>query len=340
MLIGMPIAALILPFLMANMMKLGATEHYVTQAGIALLYVMVYWSSGRFVTIRLRIRFPGLQNVGKRALLQGLFMMALILMITVLCKPFFKARLQSLYHRDIEPDVVSLYLISLVLSLAILGIYETIWGLDQWKKTLVEAEQLRRENLQAQMEMLKSQVNPHFLFNSLNTLSSLVHDSPDLSVEFIQKLSTTYRYVLEIKDRELIQLREEMNCVNAYLFLLRIRFGEALVVHIDIPTANLLQYVVPLSLQMLIENAIKHNIVSRKKPLYISIELTEHGMLIVRNNLQRKDPEGNSTGTGLANIQSRYQLLVKQEVLIVEDLHHFAVTIPLVKLEKYAPPHR
>jgi LytS/YehU family sensor histidine kinase len=230
-------------------------------------------------------------------------------------------------------------LISIMLCAAVLGVYETMFALSRWKSTLVETEKLRRENVQAQLDTLRSQVNPHFLFNSLNTLTSLVHDNPDLSVEFIQKLSRTYRYVLEIRDRELITLGEEMECVHAYLFLLNTRFGDNLKVNISIPGEAEKLYLAPLSLQLLIENAIKHNVVSNRKPLQIFIEVKDGDTLVVRNNLQKKEQEQAGTRSGLENIRNRYALLVKREIEVKESAEEFTVTLPLIKLEKYASGH-
>lgn len=338
MLIGIPATAAMMPFMARSIMGENPLQYFWAKVLIGMCYTMLYWFTGRFVVIYLRKRLPGPYNTMRRVLWQAAALVALILFVSLGCKDIINQKLALLSASHNTPDAFSIALLSITLSGTILGVYEAAWAISQWKQSMVEAERLRRENVQSQLDILKSQVNPHFLFNSLNTLSSLVHDNPDLSVEFIQKLSKTYRYVLEIKDKELISLEEEMECAHAFLFLLHIRFGEALEVKVDIPPAKLTYYVAPLSVQLLIENAIKHNVVARKRPLRLEISVVED-QLIVRNNYQPKDAEGESTGTGLANIRARYQLLVRRDVAVHQTPEEFSVAIPLVKLEKYAPDH-
>ena len=186
---------------------------------------------------------------------------------------------------------------------------------------------------------MKNQVNPHFLFNSLNALTSMIHDQPDKAVEFVQKLSKVYRYILEIKNKEMISLREEMECIYAYQFLLKMRFGDNVRFHIDIPEDHMGCHIVPLSIQILLENAIKHNVISTGKPLSISIQLAKNGNLIVSNNLQKKNVVNGSTKTGISNINSRYQLLTGKQVEVIVTQEQFSVSVPLIHVEEYEAAH-
>ena len=197
-----------------------------------------------------------------------------------------------------------------------------------WKETLVEAERLKREQISARYEALKSQVNPHFLFNSLNVLSSLVHKDADQAERFIHQLSAVYRYILDSRDKEVVSLEEEIRILRAYLFLMGIRFGAGLKVDIRLPDPPPGQ-VAPLTLQMLVENALKHNEASKNKPLRIEI-FQEDGYLVVCNNVQGKNALPESTGVGLPNIQARYRLLSGKEVLISNKNGYFAVKIPVL----------
>ncbi len=189
--------------------------------------------------------------------------------------------------------------------------------------------------MQSQLDTLRNQVNPHFLFNSLNTLSSIIHDEPDLAVDFVQKLSKVYRYILEIREKDLIQLEDELKCIEAYKFLLKIRFGDNFSYEHNIEKENLKLFLAPLSLQILMENAIKHNIISKKKPLKIKLSMTEEGDLLVQNNLQKKQLAVSSTKMGLQNIKSRYQMLTRKEVQVWEDENSFNVIIPLIRIDRY-----
>ncbi|HNH20602.1 MAG TPA: histidine kinase, partial [Ferruginibacter sp.] len=169
-----------------------------------------------------------------------------------------------------------------------------------------------------------------FLFNNLNTLSSLIPENPKHAVDFVQQLSKVYRHVLEVKDEESIDLKDELEVLNAYSFLLKTRFGNNLDVRINIPEEKMRQRIVPLSLQILMENAIKHNVVSSDKPLRIDV-YTENGSLVLKNNLQVKRQISESTGIGLNNIRNRYRLLSDKEVKVTDNENSFTVSIPLIE---------
>jgi sensor histidine kinase YesM len=198
--------------------------------------------------------------------------------------------------------------------------------LMNWRKTQIDAEKLQKENMAARYESLKNQVNPHFLFNSFNALSNLVYEDPDKAVTFIKQLSEVYRYVLDTRDREVVTIDEELRFLQSYIFLQRIRFGEKLIV--DIQLSGLAGKIAPLALQMLVENAIKHNIVSEDDPLTVSI-YSSGEYIAVENNLQRKQQPGEpSSGIGLENICKRYAFLSDKKVEIIEDEKRFLVKLP------------
>ena len=218
---------------------------------------------------------------------------------------------------------------SLFCSLLVVAIYESVYFVGELRKSVEEKELLKRESLHAQLEALKTQVNPHFLFNNLNTLSAVIPDNPQQAVDFVQQLSKVYRHILDVKNEQSILLKEELEVLEAYAFLLKTRFGENLDISIRVADEKLLQRIVPLSLQILMENAIKHNIVSSSKPLRIDVH-AENGRLIVSNNLQKKQQLAESTGIGLDNIRSRYRLLGSRKVEVQEGPSNFTVSIPLL----------
>lgn len=201
--------------------------------------------------------------------------------------------------------------------------------LISWRDLAVAHEQLKAESIASRLASLKAQVNPHFLFNSLNVLSGLVYRDADLSAQFIKKLSEVYRYVLDRQEDELVPIKEEIEFVNAVIFLQRIRFGAHLHVAQEIPEDRRF-LVAPLALQMLIENAIKHNVISAAQPLYIRIFL-EGDYLIVSNNLQPKKNLSESLGIGLENIKKRYHFLTNRPVIISEENEHFTVKLPIIE---------
>lgn len=192
------------------------------------------------------------------------------------------------------------------------------------------AEQLEKEQILAQFNTLKNQVSPHFLFNNLSILTSLVQINPELSEQFIQQLSKTYRYILEQKDQVLITLRTELDFIEAYAFLLKIRFGEKFDLKIDIPeSVSERGQIAPLTLQLLVENALKHNRMSAAHPLLVEIIL-EQDYLMVRNKLQPRSVPEASTGIGLKNIINRYALLTRQTVIAGETGAFFMVKVPIL----------
>lgn len=198
----------------------------------------------------------------------------------------------------------------------------------------VRAERLEKENVQAQFAALKSQVNPHFLFNSLSILSSLVHADAELSEKFIDQLSRAYRYILEQKDNERVLLKTEIEFIQAYRFLLNIRFENKFDVVINVPEADQTRYqIAPLTLQLLVENAVKHNRMSAREPLHVNIYL-DGDHLVVQNNLQLRPQSEKSTGVGLQNIITRYALLTEQPVWVGESDGNFVVKIPLLSNER------
>jgi len=206
--------------------------------------------------------------------------------------------------------------------------------IDERTRELTETNTLllkvQKENLQSRFDVLKQQVNPHFLFNSLNVLTSLIKIEPDLAEKFTEQLAKVYRYVLENRDNELVALSTELDFLDAYVFLLNIRFLDKLKVNIDIPDHRKSAEVIPLAVQLLIENAIKHNSMSKKSPLVIDIFIDDKCNLNVVNNLQEREARITSTGVGLKNIENRYKLLNNSDTEFIKTDKQFIARIPLM----------
>lgn len=203
--------------------------------------------------------------------------------------------------------------------------------LQNWRKAMIESERIKKEQMASKYESLKNQVNPHFLFNSLNALTNLVYEDQDQAAAFIRQLSKVYRYVLDTRSKEVVTLETELKFVDSYLFLQKIRFDDKLKVTIETDGYND-RMIPPLALQMLLENAIKHNTIAKEEPLYLTIKV-ENEMLVVENNLQIKTiPIEESSGMGLPNIKARYEFLSDQPVMIKETEKVFRVELPLLKM--------
>ena len=202
------------------------------------------------------------------------------------------------------------------------------------KKEVVE-QKLIAKSANAQFESLKNQLDPHFLFNSLNVLDSLIEENPVQAQRFTNSMSKIYRYVLEQKDKELVSVEEEIDFAKTYCELLKTRFEDAVTFEFNISEEDKKGFVVPLSLQLLLENSIKHNFATSSKPLNIKI-FTEKGNLIIENNLQTRELPNTSTGVGLANIVSRYNLLTERNVFVEKSETFFRVKLPILT-EKLNP---
>lgn len=198
----------------------------------------------------------------------------------------------------------------------------------QWTEAVQHVQKLKEEKLVFQYETLKSQVNPHFLFNSLNSLSSLIKSDPDLSEEFVMKLSSVYRYILENSEKELIPLSTELEFVKNYFDLQKIRDGEKISLKIEILDSDKM-FVLPVSLQLLVENALKHNSATRVNPLEIIIHNEGIDKLVVRNNAQKKMQLNNSSKIGLRNLNERSRLILNREIEVLETNEEFVVKIPV-----------
>ena len=207
---------------------------------------------------------------------------------------------------------------------------------EEKNKLLLLAERQKKENILSQFETLKNQVNPHFLFNCLNALSMLVLEDGKKAEQFISKLTKVYRYVLDYRNLNVIPLGEEMRFLENYLFLQKIRFEEGLDIEVDIQPKAHVRLVPPLSLQLLVENALKHNIISKSKPLQLQI-YQEDEDLIVKNNLQLRSEKEASTGIGLENLHQRYALLSERLPQFSQSPTTYEARIPLLDPEINTP---
>ena len=229
------------------------------------------------------------------------------------------------------PGMIEYNLFALSFSLSIAAFVNADVIIKEWKKSLLENEILEKENAKARLSVLQAQISPHFLFNNFNVLSALIDEDPKLAQKYLDALSDIYRYVLNQKNEELVLLNDEIEFIKKYLFLLQIRFNEKLTCNISVNGHG--DYRLPsATLQILVENAVKHNEISSRHPLHISIEVAEDEKLEVRNNLQPKNSSVKSTEVGLKNISDRYKYFTDQPVHIEENEHEFVVQIPILKM--------
>jgi LytS/YehU family sensor histidine kinase len=221
------------------------------------------------------------------------------------------------------------YLTTVFLIIATLVVILIAYAILRARDQRVQKEaSLQRRQVESQLETLKAQINPHFLFNSFNTLVSVIEEDPHAAVEYVENLSDFYRSILKYREKNLIPVQEEIEIVKNYTHILQRRYGKGLCMAVQEGLPEV--WVVPMVLQILVENAVKHNVISEKKPLKVRIRMNDENSIIVENSLQRKQVTGSSTGFGLQNITSRYALLSDKQVTIGQTQDTFYVIIPVL----------
>lgn len=306
--------------------------------------LVLTWEGNRWIILRFRDTFTGKQGWLKRiafVVVTGLVYTWLVMIATALGRYVLLYGADTAWHEISSGNLIrnyfpnKLYLSVLYFAL-FFGIYEALYYYARLKKTEAENKQLEKERLWAQLENLKQQVNPHFLFNTLNSLSELVTEDPQDAEHFLNELSKVYRYLLDNNKHELVTLQTELKFIQSYCQLLKLRFGKGFEVALPAGESFEEYLIPPLTLQLLVENAVKHNTTAKDKPLRVEIFFGEDKRLIVKNNIQRKKTRPLSHKIGLNNISARYQLLERGEVVVQETDHYFVVSLPLISV---SPAH-
>lgn len=233
------------------------------------------------------------------------------------------------WERFLAGERTIYYVIALLITILISTVFHAIHFYKNWQESKVKEQKIIAGTASAKFDALKNQLDPHFLFNSLNVLTSLIEEDPYQAQKFTTSLSKVYRYVLEQKNKDLVTVDEELQFARSYVRLLKMRFEDSIVCDIPEAATHPDAKIVPLSLQLLLENAVKHNTVSATKPLHIEV-FEEENMLVVRNNLQEKQVMGAGSGVGLKNIQQRYNFLSERQVSVVKTPTTFEIRIPIL----------
>ena len=221
------------------------------------------------------------------------------------------------------------YIIALLITIVVTIFFHALYFYKAWQEKKVKEHKIIAGTASAKFDALKNQLDPHFLFNSLNVLTSLIDEDPEQAQNFTTALSKVYRYVLEQKNKDLVSVDEELQFARTYVKLLKMRFEDSIIFEMPEVSGFPEGKIVPLSLQLLLENAVKHNVVSSKRPLHIKV-FEKNGTLIIQNNVQEKQVVKKSSGVGLRNIRQRYQILSNREVNINQSEGQFTVSLPIL----------
>jgi sensor histidine kinase YesM len=327
--IFMPPFGVLLNFVLFGSAYFSSLKNFLIATLITTSVVFLVYISCGMVAVTLRNRFPKYSQTFRRILIGlGIFICIMAAALSIVFWGYDYVGFMG-YQISLTKYAWAL-IIGAFCNILATSLNEGAAFFERWREVVDEAEQLKKENLQSQLEGLKGQVNPHFLFNSLNSLSSLISDDPVKAEKFLDEMSKVYRYLLRTNEDGLTTLQAEMDFIYSYFHLLKTRYGDGLNMTTNINERFLIYQLPPLTLQMLIENAVKHNMILKDSPLQIMLLTTNSGKLIVSNNLQRKDRMVTSNKVGLTNIVKKYRLMKQEEIMVRDDGKDFAVIVPLI----------
>ncbi|WP_031530899.1 sensor histidine kinase [Dyadobacter crusticola] len=291
-------------------------------AGITASFAVIMWYFNIYMLSRKTKPTQG-QQISYAKLLNSL-VLGLVVMLGLAC-----IQQLILSHIDFGPAMLMVEVRGILINLVFYMFLNMLQQNYENQHVSMELERFRNDNLSAQYDLLKQQVNPHFLFNSLNTLKAMVETNDRQSVDFILKLANFYRYTLESRKLDLIHLKEELEILNAYLFLQKARFEEGFIFQNKLDKTVLDTLIPPFTLQLLVENCLKHNVVSLNRPLHIRI-FNEGESIIVENQIQLRNSREESLGVGLKNIELKYSHLINKKVEVLSEQNTFQVRLPLI----------
>ncbi len=327
--VGVPLLALAGQWVMYGYTNLPYPDDW----RIPLFFIfgtIVVWECNRWGIIFSRRRFPDLAQTRQRVLFQLAWFLVFSSLIRITQTVVYQAigLFPGEDYRLFKPYFFNT-LVSVAGTIQVAAFFEGIYLYRRWRVAYTEGQELKKANLQSQLESLKTQINPHFLFNNLNSLSALIATDAPQAERFLDELASVYRYLLQQNNRDLCPLADELQFIQAYFHLLKTRYGDGIHLQTAVEERYLTHRLPPLTLQLLVENAIKHNVISSALPLTIRL-YTQGGRLFVENNLQRKKVAVASNGIGLQNIMMKYALLDHSEIVVHDDEASFRVGLPLL----------
>ncbi len=288
------------------------------------------WKGIVYVFSLLDKRVPWLKSPIKRLALQVVLLILLSLIVIIVAAFTWALISEEVTFRNMGDTAIKNLKVIIPFLLLTLVVTNGIQFFIKWRQAAIREEELKRAHLALQYQSLKDQLRPHFLFNSLSSLVTLIDKDQEKATQFVHRLSGVYRYVLDQTENELVSVEEELKFLEDYVFLQKIRYGENLQVRMNLGLEDH-RLVIPLSLQMMVENAIKHNVVSAEHPLTVDIHSDDQNRIVIRNNIHRKEDMEGSPGLGLANLRKRISVFSDDPLLVEETPESFTVTIPTIQ---------
>lgn len=331
MILGILLLSFVTDYLFENSFARYPFPQAVQSWSVSLIFAFCDWTIIRSVMIVLRKKYPQFKEDAKRLTLLFLTVIVVVISVDTLGGLLISLIFDAPFN---YPNRFKVQLPIIIISTMTMAIYEAIYYNIRLKKSILQEEHSKQAIVQAQLDALSNRAQPHFFFNSLNTLRDIIdHNSKDDAKLFVDQLSDVYRYILKSGKENTIPLKEEMEFAKAYIHVQSERFGENLEVQWNIQPSTLHHFCIPTSLQLLIENAIKHNIISKSKHLVIRV-FNIGNSIVVENPIQPKSSKIPSTQLGLKNLKERYSLLTNEPVTIENIGSHFRVSLPLLHQEK------
>lgn len=301
---------------------------------VTFLYISVMFACCGWVAITLRNRFPADQDLPRRILIcLGIFYLMSAAFISILLLAYDATRLYGYNYQEVH--FYRTYAAAVIINTFLTFLNEGIYRFEKLAETVKQTEQLKREYMKSRLLGLKSQMNPHFLFNSLNTLSSLIQEDDDRAEEFLDHMSKVYRYLLRYRDEKLVPLETELSFTRSYYHLLRQRYGEGISISLQVEAGGGELMIAPFTLQMLIDDTVGKNVISRSEPLEIVIRRTEYRLEFINSLHCRIGPCVQTEA--MENILAKYKLLCEEELRIEEDGTHRIISLPLIHSPETEP---
>ena len=292
------------------------------------LVVLLLWKTNKRIDYWLNSKYSWIDQSLKRLFAQSIAF-TLFTSVALILLMFSLHFMRFGDFMWIDRRMRELFFPALFFSFALIAFYVSYNFFKSWKQSLIDIEKYKTLSVEAELKNLKNQINPHFLFNNLSVLTSLVYQNQDKAADFINELSKVYRYVLDNRNVELVTLSEELEFLNHYFYLLKIRFDAAISFSVSISDNKLFDYLPPMCLQLLVENTIQHNEASRENPLRVEI-YTSNDYLTIENKIQKRSDKVESTRTGLTNMRARYAYFTNKKVEVYDDGKLFSVVLPLI----------
>lgn len=312
-----------------NSWRFYSIPDFALEFSFSVAYSTLLFETGIQLTALLNKWYPWGNRIKSRFGIQFLLHITVIYIILNL---FFKFKFPAHFDYD-ELLVRQTVIIGIIFSILITAVFAAEYFFYKWNDANLKSLEMAQHTTQAQLEALKLQLDPHFLFNNLSIVTALIEDQPATAVSYIAKLSSIYRYMLTNRMQNVIPVTEELEFIKAYLFLYKIRYGEGIKVNIEENKRAFRLGLPPLTLQLLIENAIKHNVFSTESPLNIHIYFPDEKSMVIENNKMPKMMKEPGANMGLKNIRERYQLMNQKTPVILDDDHFFKVEISLITVE-------